>query len=134
MKANKNLLGNLGPQIDLLNTLGGGISMTTLNMYETEHSLVISVQTPSIPGDNYLIEVKQRNLYIYSMLKINSFNKSEQLSNELSVPAFVKVFPLPITVDENKIEANYENGELKIILPFRPKSDNEPKKIKINYK
>ena len=68
MKTNKNILGVFGSQIDMLNTLGGGISMTSMDVTKTPHNLLITLRTPSLDGEAYTIEVNQNQLVVYSVI------------------------------------------------------------------
>ena len=47
---------------------------------------------------------------------------------EYNYSSFHRSFGLPEDVDSEKVEASYENGELKVILPKRSVDPNEGKR------
>jgi HSP20 family protein len=136
MKANKNLMGGFGNQIDLLNTMGGGLSMTSVNLEETSYAYVVKVKTPSLQGEAYHIEVNGNQLIIYTILSKQTELSAEQEegSQKVLIPSFIRSFPLPpLVVDKNRIEAVFEEGELKVIVPKNPQVEEKPRKIEIRY-
>ena len=46
--------------------------------------------------------------------------------------SFYRSIPLPASVDASKVEANYENGVLEVVLPKSP--EVKPKKIAVSAK
>jgi HSP20 family protein len=133
MKPNKNLLGVFGNQIDLLNTMGGGLSMTSLDIAETEHGYAINVKTPSLSSEAYHIEINQNQLIIYTLLNKQAQMYSEQETEgpKAIIPSFIRSFPLPEFVNKKGIEAVFEEGELKILVPVKPRTEEKPRKIEI---
>jgi HSP20 family protein len=136
MKANNNILGEFGQQIDLLNTLGGGISMTTVNVTNTPQGFVIRIKTPSLSSEAYNIEINQNQLIIYSVLpSYTPLQHSEEVNPKpIAIPSFLKVFPLSDLVDIKGIEAISEEGELRVIVPLKPRIEEAPRKIDIKHK
>jgi HSP20 family molecular chaperone IbpA len=49
----------------------------------------------------------------------------------MHVPMFYKSFDIPYFVDGNKIDAVYEEGVLKVVLPYRQKRTTLQRKIDI---
>jgi HSP20 family protein len=136
MKLNKNLMGGFGNQIDLLNTMGGGMSLTLVNLAETPHGYVINVKTPSLNSEAYHVEINQNQLIIYTLLNKVSQVQSGQETNgqQVIIPSFVKAFPLPDFVDKNRIEASFEEGELRVLVPVKPRTEEKPRKIEIKLR
>ena len=135
MKANKNLMGSFGNQIDLLNTLSGGISMTSVEVDETPHSVVIRMKTPAVSGDAYNIEMARNQLTIYTLLNNRAGLRvdQEEKAPRVFIPSFVKAFPLPAHADGANIEASFEEGELRVIIPLNPLMEEKPRRIMIKH-
>ncbi len=114
-------------QIDLMNTLNGGVSMASLNMEEQENSLVITVSAPGVSPESFNIFIDHYKLIILSTLP------NEDLMDEenMYIPMFYKAFDIPYFVEGSKIDAVYEDGVLKVILPYREKSTTLQRKIDI---
>lgn len=125
-------MGEFGHQIDLLNTLGGGISMTTVNITDTPQGFVIRIKTPSLTSEAYNIEINQNQLIIYIVLNNALLNSDKEVnSKQVVIPSFVKTIPLSDLVDKQRIEAISEEGELRIIVPRKPQVEEKPRKIDI---
>ncbi|MBC7920896.1 MAG: Hsp20 family protein [Ferruginibacter sp.] len=133
MKIDRNLMGGFGNQIDLLNTLSGGISMATVNVSETPQGLTIRIKTPSLGGDAYNIEVNNNQLVVYTVLNHHGRLEfgDEENAQRAVIPSFIRTFPLPSFVDKDHIEAAFEEGELKVIVPLQPRTEEKPRRIDI---
>ncbi|CAN5115686.1 hypothetical protein BH23BAC1_BH23BAC1_14030 [soil metagenome] len=128
MKFNKDLITEIANQIDLLNTINGGVSMTSVDIIQGEDNFTIKVKTPGINKYAYHVEISNNKLLIFTLLQV------DKIEGTVQVPSFVKYFPIPKDVDSDEIEAVYEDGVLKVIVPFN--KDNlvqKQRKIDINY-
>ena len=116
-------------QIDLLNTLGGGIAQTSVNVEQSENNLIITVKMPSIKEDSYNVVVNNNKLVIYSVAD------HQQISGEndegYSLPLFNEIFDIPYFVDAQNINAEVLEGELKVYMPFKDKEKVQPRRINI---
>ena len=136
MKLNKHLTGGFGNQIDWLNTMGGGMSQTSVNLVQTPHGYVINVKTPSLNSEAYHVEINQNQLIIYTLLNqaIQVQPGQETDGQQVIIPSFVKAFPLPDFVDKKQIEATFEEGELRVLVPVKPRTEEKPRKIEIKLR
>ena len=116
-------------QIDLMNTLNGGVSMTSIDMEETEDSLAINVAAPGVSPESFNIFIDHNTLIVFSTIPDND----TKMDNQIHVPMFYKTFEIPYFVDGNKIDAVYEEGLLKVILPYRQKRTTLQRKIDIKH-
>lgn len=130
MKANENVLAGLGQEFNWLNTLNGGITETSVDILQTKQGYEVIIFNPAFTQENYHIEMTPEFVTVFATLKqilvANKENKKSPI-----VPAFVRTFPIPNTVDANKIEALFEEDELRIIAPFRQDIDQSPRKLDI---
>ncbi len=128
-------MGEFGQQIDLLNTLGGGISMTTMNTTDTPQGFIIRIKTPSLSSEAYNVEINQNQLIIYAVLNNYALMEhgKEVKPKRVVIPSFLKTFPLSDLVDKKGIEAISEEGELRIIVPLKPQVEEKPRKIDIKH-
>jgi HSP20 family molecular chaperone IbpA len=101
--------------------------MTSLDMEEQENSLVITVSAPGVSPEAFNIFIDHYKLIILSTLP------NEDLMDEenMYIPMFYKAFDIPYFVEGSKIDAVYEDGVLKVILPYREKSTTLQRKIDI---
>lgn len=101
-----------------------------LSMEEGENSYIVKVDLPGLDKDSINIEVENKLLKISGHRNIVKENKNDQgfYHSERSFGAFSRSITLPEGADEDKIDANYENGVLKIKLPLKAESTNTTKK------
>jgi HSP20 family protein len=101
------------------------------DIYEDEHQIVLKLEIPGIRQEDLDIQVENNTL---SVRGERSFEKEEKEENfrrvERRYGGFYRAFTLPNTVDAEKIQAEYENGVLKLKLEKR--AEAKPKQIKVN--
>jgi HSP20 family protein len=129
MRAIENVFSGTGGQIDLLNTLYGGSSMTTMNVEREEERLVITLSAPGVDSNAFNVLVEGNKLVLYTLLignpnrqDDNSLSK-ELSSQRLAVPMFLRVLDIPTFVETDQIEAIHEEGKVVVVLPL--KSENQ---------
>lgn len=120
MKAIENVFQGTGGQIDLLNTLYGGSSQTTMNVEREDDGLVITLSAPSVKANSFNVLVEGNKLVLYTLLVSTSVNHDEEGSAQrLAVPMFLRVLDIPSFVDADQIEAVHEHGRVVVNLPFK---------------
>lgn len=120
---NKEFLRHIAHQIDLLNTVSGGISETYADIRKTKKGAVIEVWAAGVNPESFRVVLHQNQLTVFSVLQ------SEE-NPELAVPMFTRIFLLPPQVDQSRIQAVYKDGQLKVKLPFYDSALN-PREIEI---
>ena len=126
MKPIENALKGMGGQIDLLNTLYGGSSMTHMETEQESDRLVITLSAPGVGPDAFNVLIDGNKLVLYSLLQ----HKHIQEGQALAVPMFLRVIDIPEFVDAEHIEAVQENQHIQIHLPFKDGEHNR-RKVKI---
>ena len=84
---------------------------------ETESSYVVSFDLPGIAKDDVKIEIAGNQLMVSGERKSETKEKGSRHIVERLVGSFQRVFTLPASVEAEKIEANYQDGVLKIAIP-----------------
>ena len=102
----------------------------SLDISETKGDLVVKAELPGIDPKDIDISLAGDTLTIKGEKKQEKEEKEENYHRiERSYGAFSRMVKLPMSVQNDKIKASYQNGVLKITLP---KSEEEKKKqIKI---
>ena len=133
MKIRENILANSVHQINLMNTINGGITMTQVDLSQNEEGYLAVFRNPTLSGERYHIEINAGHLIVYTTL--DDSYKSEFSKNQMKIviPSFIRHFPIPEHVDAEKIEAVFEAGALRVFAPFKDGLDNSPKKIDIKF-
>lgn len=124
MKAIENVFSGTGGQIDLLNTLYGGSSMTTMDVQREDDRLVITLSAPGVSANSFNVLVEGNKLVLYTLLVGTPIRQTDSLEEEaipqrLAVPMFLRVLDIPTFVDADQIEAVYESGKVLVLLPFK---------------
>ena len=103
-----------GGQIDLLNTLYGGSSLTDMKVKREEDKLVIRLSAPGVSASSFNVLVEGNKLVLYTLLAQDSDTSGQRLA----VPMFLKVVDIPDFIDAEQIEAIHEHGRVIVNLPF----------------
>ena len=98
-----------------------------LELEESDSHFVYNVDMPGIPKKDIRIELRDDQLFIEGERKAENKNSAY---SERYYGKFSRVLTLPANVDTEKIEANYEDGVLKLVLPKAEMA--KPKQIKIS--
>src|SRR2546422_10478867 len=114
---------------------GNDSALTTwapaVDIYETEHELVVKADLPDVNEKDLDIRVENNVLTIRGERKFeNSVSEDNYLRVERACGAFSRSFSLPNTVDPDAIKAEYRDGVLTVHVPKREEA--KPKQIKVS--
>ena len=102
-----------------------------VDIYETEHELVVKADLPDIDPKDLDIRVENNILTIRGERKFESkVSEDKYLRVERSYGSFARSFTLANTVNAEAIKADYQNGVLTLTIPKREEA--KPKQIKVN--
>ncbi|HKC69804.1 MAG TPA: Hsp20/alpha crystallin family protein [Bacteroidia bacterium] len=105
------------------------ISLPLANITETNKEFKVDLSVPGMKRSDFKVDVDNGILTISSK-KEEEKNENEKnyCSCEFSYSSFSRSFTLPDNVDENNINAKYDNGMLEITIPKKEISVAKPKK------
>jgi HSP20 family protein len=102
-----------------------------VDIYETEHELVVKADLPEIDPKDLDIRVENNILTIRGERKFEKKVKEDNyLRVERAYGSFARSFTLANTVNSDAIKADYQNGVLTLNIPKREEA--KPKQIKVN--
>jgi len=102
-----------------------------VDIYETEHELVVKADLPEIDPKDLDIRVENNILTIRGERKFEKkVNEDNYLRVERAYGSFSRSFSLANTVNAEAIKADYQNGVLTLTIPKREEA--KPKQIKVN--
>jgi len=127
MKVDRNLIRNLASTADILNTINGGMSQTTIKIHSLENEWLIKVRIPGVDLENLRLEVLDNHLYIHQMMMIDD----ESLEK---APYVIAMIPLIRQINIEAISATFEGGWTHVRLPFDEMVDGFERQIKIERK
>ncbi len=103
-----------------------------LDVTETKDNLVVKAELPGVDPKDVEITLSGNVLSIKGEKKQEKEEKDEDYHLvERRYGSFVRTIRLPVEVAEDKIEASYKNGILKIVLPKSEKAKKKEIKIKV---
>lgn len=115
-----------GEEQDLLS----GSWSPSVDIYETEHDVVLTAELPGMDEKDIDIKVEDNTLTISGERRMEKEVKEENFHRiERAYGSFCRSFTLPNYVDQDKITAEYDNGLLKITMPKKP--ELKPRKVKV---
>ncbi len=128
---------------DRMNHLVGGVHVRdedviargswvpSVDIYETDgHDVVIKAELPDMSREDIEVTVENSTLTLRGERKPPSDVKEEQFRRiERHYGAFTRSFTLPNTVDASKVSADFKNGILTVVLPFREEA--RPRSINV---
>ncbi len=106
--------------------------MPALDVTETKDNLIVKAELPGIDPKDVEISLSGNILTIKGEKKQEKEEKDENYHLvERRYGSFVRSIRLPVEVQEDKIEASYKNGVLKVVLPKSEKAKRKEIKIKV---
>jgi HSP20 family protein len=102
----------------------------SVDIFESENELVLTAEVPGIDEKDIEIKLEDNTLTLKGERKLEKETKEENYHRiERSYGSFFRSFSLPNYVDHDKIQAEYQNGVLKITMPKRQESKSRKVKI-----
>jgi HSP20 family protein len=109
-----------------------GVNIPTTDVFTKDNNLVIEAHLPNFEQKNINIEIENGALIISAERHEKDEDKGKQYVVRESSNSFYRRIALPKRAEVDKIEANLEDGVLRVSVPLTPLP--EPKKIPINSK
>lgn len=99
----------------------------SVNINENNNQYIIDVAAPGMEKKDFKIDLNNNILTISSERENRKEEKDKKhLRREFSYTSFSRSFTLPITVKDDGIKANYNNGLLTIIIPKKEEAKVKP--------
>jgi HSP20 family protein len=114
-------------------SLLGGQWAPLVDIYDSKDNLVVKADLPGLSKDDIQVAI-QENILTISGEKKQELNirEDEYLRTERFYGSFHRAITLPTEVDRTKVQANFKDGILELILP--KKEEAKPQQIKIDVK
>jgi len=96
------------------------MKVPAVNITEEKNQYLLSLAAPGLKKDDFRINIDSNVLTISSEKEESSEEKDKKFSRkEYSYSSFSRSFTLQEEINQEKIDAKYEDGVLKISLPRR---------------
>ena len=126
---------------DVFNRFEGGMpsllgrmpSWPNIEAVETDKDVRISAELPGLDEKDIEVLVDDDILTIRGEKKAETEDKERRFS-ERYYGRFERVIPLPFAVEDDKVEASFNNGVLTVTLPKSAKAQEKAKRIPVSGK
>lgn len=109
-----------------------GINIPTTDVFTKDNQLMVEAHLPNFEQDDINIQIDEGALVISANRQEKEEDKDKQYVVRESSSSFYRRIALPDRADADKIEAQLDDGVLKVSVPLTPLP--EPKKIAIGSK
>lgn len=111
-----------------------GITLPKVNIIETAEAFIVEMAVPGLKKSDFQVDLDNQILSISTETKEENERKDGIYTRrEFGYSSFKRTFTLPETVNDAKIDANYKDGILSILLPKKEEAKQKPaRSIKIS--
>lgn len=111
-----------------------GITLPKVNIIETAEAFIVEMAVPGLKKSDFHVDLDNQILSISTETKEENERKDGIYTRrEFGYSSFKRTFTLPETVNDAKIDANYKDGILSILLPKKEEAKQKPaRSIKIS--
>lgn len=116
-------------RMPLTSTFGGTMNLPTCDVCETEKDYVLEFDLPGVKKDEINIEVVGNQIVVSGERRQEEREEGKQHRMERRYGSFQRVFTMTDEIDADKIEADYSDGVLTVVVP--KSEEARPRKISI---
>ena len=88
-----------------------------VDIYETEDDFAIIANMPGVTKENVKLKLEEEALTIFGKINYDEAVNRKYILNENAVGNYYRKFRISNSIDETKISAKFENGQLVVNLP-----------------
>lgn len=104
--------------------------MPAVNIRENERDFQLDLAIPGRKKEDFNIEVEKDVLTVSAEQRADeTFQEENYTRREFSYSAFKRAFTLPETVNVDAVNATYEDGVLRFVLPKKEEALPKPKRL-----
>ncbi len=101
-----------------------------IDIYETNDNFYLNANMPGVTRENIKIKMEDGSLVLMGRIDYNEKLNRKYVLKETEMGNFYRKFNISDSIDESKIDAKFENGQLILTLPKQARI--KPKTIEIN--
>ncbi len=88
-----------------------------VDIYETNDDFMLIANMPGVKRDGVQVKLEDGTLIIFGKVNYSEVVNRKYILNENEIGNYYRKFKISNNIDESKIEASYENGQLTVRLP-----------------
>jgi len=94
----------------------------SVDIFEMPDEFVLTANLPGISRKNIQVKVDDKSLVLFGKIDYSEAVRKKYILNENEIGNYYRQFNISDTIDETKIEAKYDNGQLVVKLPKHDKA------------
>lgn len=110
-------------------TRPGPVFTPAVDIFETENEITLLADMPGVKTDHLSVDLRENTLTIVGEISSSEEGDEQDLLIEYEVGQYFRQFTIPELIDRNRIDAQMNNGILKLVLPKAEAA--KPRKIEI---
>lgn len=87
-----------------------------VNIYETDDEFILTANMPGVVRDNVKVRVEDDMLIMFGAIQYEEAINRNYILNEQKIGNYYRKFKISDSVDQSKVEARYDNGQLVVNL------------------
>lgn len=100
-----------------------------VDIYETENEYVLTANMPGVSKENIKIKIEDGDMVLMGKIDYDTILNRRYILSETELGNYYRKFKISDSIDESKIEAKFEYGQLIIVMPKHERV--KPKNIEI---
>jgi HSP20 family protein len=87
------------------------------DIYETDDDFILIANMPGVLRDNVKVRLEEGALSVFGKVDYEHLRNRRYILNENEIGNYYRKFRISNSIDESKIEARFDNGQLVVKLP-----------------
>jgi HSP20 family protein len=87
------------------------------DIYETDDDFILIANMPGVIRDNVKVRLEEGALSVFGKVDYDQIRNRKYILNENEIGNYYRKFRISNSIDESKIEARFDNGQLIVSLP-----------------
>ena len=88
-----------------------------VNIYETDNEFILIAGMPGVARKDVKVRVEKDSLILFGQIDYDINVNRNYILNEQEIGNYYRTFKISNSVNQNKIEAKFDNGQLVVNLP-----------------
>ena len=101
-----------------------------VDIFETENDFILIANLPGVERSNIQVKLDDKSLIVFGKINFEEEVNRKYILNEKEIGNYFRSFKISESINKEKINARYDNGQLILTLPKNDKV--KPRKIDIN--
>lgn len=100
------------------NLINAEVSYAPLvDIYETDNEFVLTADMPGVKKEDVNLKLEEGSMLIFGRIDYQNLLNRKFILKEKEIGHFFRKFKVSDSIDESKVSAKFENGQLIVVLP-----------------